>query len=68
MNKYIALVLVATLIGATSVKAQWENITHEGEIGISAGASHYFGDLNTRANINRPKFAVGAFFRKQFVL
>jgi hypothetical protein len=38
----------------------------QGEFGISAGAAHYFGDLNTRAAINRPKPALGIFFRKQF--
>jgi hypothetical protein len=38
----------------------------EGEIGFTAGASHYFGDLNTRARLNRLKPAIGLFFRKQF--
>ncbi len=46
--------------------AQMESIVHSGEIGISLGAAHYFGDLNPRAHVNRPKFAAGAFFRKQF--
>jgi hypothetical protein len=38
----------------------------EGEFGITAGVAHYFGDLNNRAAVNRPKPAVGIFFRKQF--
>lgn len=38
----------------------------EGEFGISAGLAHYFGDLNNRGNVNRPKIAIGAFIRKQF--
>lgn len=38
----------------------------EGEFGIAMGAAHYFGDLNTRARINRPKFAASLFFRKNF--
>jgi hypothetical protein len=46
--------------------AQLESSVQEGEFGISAGAAHYFGDLNTRARLNRPKIAMGAFFRKQF--
>ena len=47
--------------------AQVENsYVQEGEFGISAGAAHYFGDLNNRARLNRPKLALGAFFRKQF--
>jgi opacity protein-like surface antigen len=48
------------------VNAQWESIRQEGEIGFSLGAAHYFGDLNTRARINRPKPVIGVFFRKQF--
>ena len=37
-----------------------------GEFGITVGAAHYFGDINTRAQINRPKPAVGIYFTKQF--
>ena len=37
-----------------------------GEFGVTIGAAHYFGDLNTRAGLNRPKIAIGAFYRKQF--
>ena len=46
-------------------KAQEEKLI-QGEFGITAGVAHYFGDLNTRAQINKPKIALGAFFRKQF--
>lgn len=38
----------------------------EGEFGITAGVAHYFGDLNNRGRINRPKIAIGGFLRKQF--
>ncbi len=38
----------------------------QGEFGITAGLAHYFGDLNTRAGLNRPKPAFGVFYRKQF--
>jgi len=41
-------------------------IVQEGEFGIGVGAAHYFGDLNTRAKLNRPKLAAGIFFRKNF--
>jgi hypothetical protein len=47
-------------------KAQYESIVQQGEFGFSAGAAHYFGDINTDARLNRPKLALGAFFRKQF--
>jgi len=45
--------------------AQYETV-QEGEFGVAIGAAHYFGDLNTRAKINRPKIAAGIFFRKNF--
>jgi len=38
----------------------------EGEFGITAGLAHYFGDLNNRTRINRPKMDIGGFVRKQF--
>ena len=41
-------------------------IVQEGEFGVGLGAGHYFGDLNTRAHLNRPKLAAGVFFRKNF--
>lgn len=48
------------------VKAQDHGDFQVGEFGISVGAAHYFGDLNSRAAIKRPKPAIGIFFRKQF--
>jgi opacity protein-like surface antigen len=42
------------------------SIVQEGEIGFGVGAAHYFGDLNTRARLNRAKPAMTAFFRKNF--
>ena len=55
----IALFFTFNLVGQNS-------IVQEGEIGMGVGAAHYFGDLNTRARINRPKPAIHAFFRKNF--
>jgi hypothetical protein len=45
---------------------QSEAVVQEGEFGFGLGSGHYFGDLNTRAHINRPKIAATAFFRKNF--
>ncbi|HYO20993.1 MAG TPA: DUF6089 family protein [Flavisolibacter sp.] len=42
------------------------SIVQEGEFGFGVGAGHYFGDLNTKAKLNRPKLAAGLFFRKNF--
>jgi opacity protein-like surface antigen len=60
---FFVFLLVSTVL---FTNAQYESIVQQGEIGLSLGASHYFGDLNTQARLNRPKIAVGAFFRKQF--
>jgi len=63
-NKILLFILLATF--GVSVQAQVTNsFVHQGEIGIHAGAGHYFGDLNSNAGINRPKLAAGFFFRKQ---
>lgn len=64
MTKRIFTVLLATL-GCYCAQAQYEYV-QQGEFGITAGAAHYFGDINTRGSINRPKPALGIFFRKQF--
>ncbi|KYP13792.1 DUF6089 family protein [Flavihumibacter sp. CACIAM 22H1] len=64
--KKLILPLVAVLTLHSAARAQMESITQEGEIGVSLGAAHYFGDLNTSAKVNRAKLAFGVFFRKQF--
>jgi Domain of unknown function (DUF6089) len=63
----IILSIVIALVFSTGAFAQinWETV-HTGEFGATIGGAHYFGDLNTRASFNRPKPAVGVFFRKQF--
>jgi hypothetical protein len=38
---------------------------YQGEFGIMAGASQYFGDLNPDFHFNTPKVVMGLFFRKQ---
>lgn len=64
MKKYFLTPLFATLLfQATNAQDMY---VHQGEFGITAGVAHYFGDINTRAAINRPKPAVGIFFTKQF--
>jgi hypothetical protein len=61
------LLLLAVLISSSFfVSAQREAVVQEGEFGVGLGAAHYFGDLNTRAHLNRPKIAATAFFRKNF--
>lgn len=64
--KKLILPLLAVLTLHSAARAQMESVTQEGEIGVSIGGAHYFGDLNTSAKVNRAKFAFGVFFRKQF--
>lgn len=64
--KKVTAVLALTVLIFSYTFAQPESIVQEGEFGIGIGAGHYFGDLNTRARLNRPKLAVGIFFRKNF--
>lgn len=61
------LLLFFFLIGiSNAVRSQQVDYVQQGEFGFTVGAAHYFGDLNTRAALNRPKPALGLFFRKQF--
>lgn len=61
------MIPIMLFLGISSAKAQYVSSTVlNGEFGISAGAAHYFGDLNTRAAFNRPKIAASLLFRKQF--
>src|SRR6187200_1427767 len=64
MKKCILTVFVITsLLHKTVAQDMYQQL---GEFGFTAGVAHYFGDLNTRAAINRPKPALGIFFKKQF--
>ena len=60
------LIVFLAAILTLSAKAQYTEYVQKGEFGITVGAAHYFGDLNTRASLNRIKPAIGLFFRKQF--
>lgn len=63
---FLCIFMAGSFLFGFQAKAQYESVVMEGELGISLGSAHYFGDLNTKAKLNRPKIAVGAFFRKQF--
>jgi hypothetical protein len=65
MKQFKALTVLFITLLAGKANAQYEYV-QKGEFGITAGAAHYFGDINTRAALNRPKPALGIFFRKQF--
>ena len=61
-----SLLLTVLFLSSLFSSAQQEAVVQEGEFGVGIGAAHYFGDLNTRAKVNRPKLAATAFFRKNF--
>ena len=61
----LSLSLLFTLFYEANAQSDFSYV-QQGEFGITAGVAHYFGDLNTRASINRSKPAVGVFYRKQF--
>lgn len=65
MKKLTTILVVAMCVLSFSGYSQ-EPVVQEGEFGVGIGAAHYFGDLNTRAKLNRPKIAAGIFFRKNF--
>lgn len=64
--KIPALLFFILVVANANAQSQHNEYVQKGEFGITLGVAHYFGDINTRAAINRPKPAVGAFFRKQF--
>jgi hypothetical protein len=64
-NRITILVAILSLLSINNATAQYSDV-QEGQFGFTLGAAHYFGDLNNRAAVNRPKIAVGGFFRKQF--
>lgn len=62
---FLAILMVLQTVYSFQLNAQ-DAVKQEGEFGIGLGAAHYFGDLNTRAKLNRPKIAASVFFRKNF--
>ncbi|MES2649655.1 MAG: DUF6089 family protein [Bacteroidota bacterium] len=64
-KKWIIILLFSANAFSSDAQFQESNVLN-GEFGISVGAAHYFGDLNTRAALNRPKLAASVLFRKQF--
>lgn len=62
----LAALSVAVFAGHVQAQRVSEANELQGEFGVTFGLAHYFGDLNTRAALNRPKPAIGVFYRKQF--
>jgi hypothetical protein len=66
MDKIVikSIIFTAFCFFATRQGQAQNAIVQEGEFGGGIGVAHYFGDLNTRAHLNRPKVAATLFFRK----
>lgn len=64
LKRITAIILLITSLQKADAQLM-EPFVHQGELGVSAGVAHYFGDLNPNSAINRPKIAAGIFFRKQ---
>jgi len=60
------LTILCVIVFTYNVKAQFFSEFLQGEYGITAGAAHYFGDLNPNADINRPKPSLGIFYLVQY--
>ena len=59
----MGIFVITSFVSVVSAQTVTEQI---GEFGLTVGAAHYFGDLNTNTSLNRLKPAVGVYFRKQF--
>ena len=66
LNKLLVVVAIFCSTLSYAQTQLYDSYVNEGEFGIAVGAAHYFGDLNTNAALNRPKFSAGIFFIKQF--
>jgi hypothetical protein len=64
--KKAVIVIFAGLLTVVTQAQDMNSYVQEGEFGVAVGAAHYYGDLNNRASVNRPKLSAGVFFRKQF--
>jgi hypothetical protein len=60
-------IIIFSFLSFVSARAQLlQSFEHQGEFGISMGAGHYFGDLNSDFQLKRPEFATSIFYQRQF--
>ncbi|MFY7964262.1 MAG: DUF6089 family protein [Chitinophagaceae bacterium] len=65
MTKRFVLCISVLFFANTAKTQSLESFEHVGEIGVSVGAAHYFGDLNPEFDISRPKFSAALHYTKQ---
>src|SRR4051794_36134129 len=66
LNKLFLLIALFYSSFSFGQSQLYDSYKNEGEFGVAIGAGHYFGDLNTRAAVNRPNLSAGIYFIKQF--
>ena len=66
LNRFLFPAFLIALLVSGSAQAQWESYRQEGEVGITGGVTHYYGDLNTKVRINYIQPVFGVFYRRQF--
>ena len=62
-RRFYCFVLICSIIGFSGIKS-WSQIGWEA--GLWLGAGHYFGDLNTKYNLEKPGEAFGLIARYNF--
>lgn len=60
------LIVILSLLVCFQLCYSQETYVQKGEFGITAGLSHYFGDLNPTGKIDHPHQVFGVYYRKQF--
>lgn len=65
MKKVLPYLFVFSMISFLSY-AQPQAIVQEGEVGITIGGAHYFGDLNKGVGFKSPQLTYGVLAKKQF--
>jgi hypothetical protein len=60
------LLIIALIVLSICSDTQAQYVYRQGEYGVSAGLSQYFGDLNQRQGINYVRYAFGASYKWNF--
>lgn len=66
LTRFLFPAFLLMLLVSDRVQGQWDSYRQEGEVGITGGFTHYYGDLNTKVRINYIQPVAGVFYRRQF--
>ncbi len=65
MFKKTFSIILFSICSLAAYSQSMDTYVHQAEYGFSVGLGHYFGDLNTSMQINRPKFSGGIFLESR---